>query len=77
MTAALFTGIGAVVTGSLTLVGNLFTGAVGLLYDGTAITDLGEIVLFVAAAPLVFGAVAWIISQVNGGIRKLFSRGKK
>lgn len=77
MTSALFTGIGAVVTGAFTLVGNLLTGAVAAIYDGTALTDFGEVVLFVAAAPLAYLAISWIVANVSGGIRKLFSKGKK
>lgn len=43
---------------------DLMSGAVGLIYDGTALTDFGELVLLGAIVGLGYFALRWILSLI-------------
>jgi len=60
MLSALFTQIGLAVTSVVTLLGDAFDGAIGLIYDGTVVTDFGVLMLISAGVGLVFFAFRFI-----------------
>jgi uncharacterized membrane protein len=49
---------GDVVTGLATLFGDI----IGLVYDGTALTDFGTLVILVAAVPLAWNILSYFVS---------------
>jgi uncharacterized membrane protein len=57
LTAA-FDVAGAVVTGLATLFGDI----IGLVYDGTALTDFGTLVILVAAVPLAWNILSYFVN---------------
>lgn len=57
LTAA-FDVAGAVITGLATLFGDI----IGLVYDGTALTDFGTLVILVAAVPLAWNILSYFVN---------------
>jgi hypothetical protein len=55
--ASVFSVAGAVVTGLATLFGDL----IETIYDGTALTEFGNLVILVAAVPLAWNILSYII----------------
>jgi len=47
-----------------TFLTGLMSGAVGLIYDGTILTDFGELVLLGAIVGLGYFALRWILSLI-------------
>lgn len=62
------------------IIGDLITGAVGLVWGGTAgsetITPFGGIVAATIIVPTGFGAVNWLLGKLQG-LRKIFGGSKK
>ena len=57
LTAA-FDVAGAVITG----LGTLFGDIIALVYDGTALTDFGTLVILVAAVPLAWNILSYFVN---------------
>lgn len=57
LTAA-FDVAGAVITGLATLFGDI----IALVYDGTALTDFGTLVILVAAVPLAWNILSYFVN---------------
>jgi hypothetical protein len=55
----------SVVTGLATLFGDL----IGTIYDGAALTDFGSLVILVAAVPLAWNILTYIIGLFKSGTK--------
>ena len=47
-----------------TFFGNVFTGGIGLFWDGTVVTELGELMLLGAAVGLVLFGIRFVRSMI-------------
>jgi hypothetical protein len=63
--ASVFSTAGAVVTGLATLFGDL----IELVYTGSALTDFGQLVILVAAVPLAWNILSYIIGLFKAGTK--------
>lgn len=52
------------VTAAFTFIGNLLSGGITLIYDGTALTDLGELVLLTSLIGLGLWGLNFVISMI-------------
>ena len=64
MFSAILTYIGNGITDVFTLFGSVFSGGIALFWDGTALTDLGEIMLLGAIVGLVLMGIKFIRSMI-------------
>lgn len=67
----------AVVTAVLGGIGSLISDAIELIYDGTAFTPLGTLVLVAAAAPLAMALLNWVFSLFKKAFRAVKIGGGK
>lgn len=65
MVSAIFTAIGNAMTAFVGILGNAFNGVVALFWDGTALTDVGIILLIAGGVALVWGAFYFIRSLIR------------
>lgn len=76
MTPDIFTGLGAVLAGSFTLLGTGLSSAINLIYTADALTPFGEVIVLVVGIPTAFAITNWVVNKL-GGLRKIFSGAKK
>ena len=67
--AAIFTAIGQAITSFAGVIGNGFTAAVALFWNGTALTDTGTLMLIGSGVALVWFAVSLIMRLVRPRVR--------
>lgn len=65
MVSAIFTAIGNAITAFAGILGNAFSSMVSLFWNGTALTDVGVLLLIGAGVGLVWGAFAFIRALVR------------
>lgn len=65
MVAAIFTAIGSAITAFAGILGNAFSSMVTLFWDGTALTEVGTLLLIAAGVGLVWGAFAFVRALIR------------
>ena len=65
MVSAIFTAIGNAMTSFVGILGNGFSGLVSLFWDGTALTEVGILLLISAGVSLIWGGFMFIRSLIR------------
>lgn len=67
MISAFWTAISTAATSAATALGSIFSAGFGLIYDGTALTDLGEVLVLIASLGFILGVVYLVMNKLPGG----------
>ena len=66
MIAAFWTAISSAATSAATALGTIFGAGFGLIYDGTVLTELGEVLVLIASLGFILGVVYLVINKLPG-----------
>ena len=66
MITAFWSEIATAATSAGTALGTIFSAGFGLIYDGTALTQLGQVLVIIASLGFILGVVYLVINKLPG-----------